>query len=73
VRTGSGAVSTRIDTDAGKMNLGTTTDSDVIIKRNSAVVVTFNSSAMNINLLPTSSAGLSAGDVWNNSGVLNVV
>ncbi len=28
---------------------------------------------LNLPSLPTSSAGLSAGDVWNNSGVLNIV
>ncbi len=28
---------------------------------------------LNISALPTSAAGLSAGDIWSNSGVLNVV
>ena len=28
---------------------------------------------INASNLPTSSAGLSSGDVWNNSGVLNIV
>jgi hypothetical protein len=34
---------------------------------------TIGSSVLNINGLPTSSAGLSTGDIWNNLGVLMVV
>ena len=32
-----------------------------------------NNGRLNIASLPTSSAGLSAGDIWNNGGVLNIV
>jgi hypothetical protein len=28
---------------------------------------------VNMSSLPTSSAGLSAGDLWNNAGVINIV
>jgi len=31
------------------------------------------SSIVNINSIPTSSAGLSSGDIWSNAGVLNIV
>jgi hypothetical protein len=31
------------------------------------------SGKVNFASLPTSSAGLSAGDIWNNGGVLNIV
>jgi hypothetical protein len=32
-----------------------------------------NTGVVNIANMPTSSAGLSAGDLWNNSGVVNIV
>lgn len=32
-----------------------------------------SSNTLNISLIPTSSAGLSSGDVWSNSGVLNII
>ena len=32
-----------------------------------------NNGKINMGSLPTSSAGLSSGDIWNNSGVLNIV
>lgn len=33
----------------------------------------FNAQKINMNYLPTSAAGLASGDIWNNSGVLNIV
>ena len=38
-----------------------------------AKTLTFNVTNLNISSLPTSAAGLVSGDIWNNSGVLNVV
>jgi len=45
---------------------------DNILIDASSGVTRFNR-RINLQALPTSSAGLSAGDVWNNSGVLNIV
>ena len=40
---------------------------------NSTLMVIKNSNILNLPNIPTSSAGLSSGDVWSNSGVLNIV
>jgi hypothetical protein len=40
---------------------------------NTTLMVMKNSNVINIPHIPTSSAGLSSGDIWSNSGVLNIV
>ena len=37
------------------------------------VLTTAENGRVNMASLPTSSAGLAAGDIWNNSGVLNII
>ena len=38
-----------------------------------AILTLKDAGVLNAANLPTSSAGLSSGDIWNNSGVLNIV
>ena len=33
----------------------------------------FTAATLNVAAMPTSAVGLSAGDLWNNSGVVNIV
>ena len=40
---------------------------------NNSLLDVQNNGKINASSLPTSSAGLSSGDIWNNSGVLNIV
>ena len=40
---------------------------------NNSTTNTYLRGTLNLSDLPTSSAGLSTGDIWNNSGVLNIV
>jgi len=40
---------------------------------NTSLLEVKNNGVINASNLPTSSAGLSSGDIWNNSGVLNIV
>tara|TARA_B110000027_G_scaffold134076_1_gene164801 strand:+ start:670 stop:2124 length:1455 start_codon:yes stop_codon:yes gene_type:complete len=40
---------------------------------NTSLLEVKNNGQINASSLPTSSAGLSSGDIWNNSGVLNIV
>ena len=40
---------------------------------NTILMVLKNSNVLNLPNIPTSSAGLASGDVWSNSGVLNIV
>lgn len=57
----------------GKGNTSATTN---FLAENSSGVDLFHikdDGVVNMSNLPTSSAGLSSGDIWNNSGVLNIV
>lgn len=47
-------------------------DEDILFKRNGSDRMQIKVNTINISSLPTSSAGLVAGDLWNNSGVLTV-
>ena len=54
--------------------LRTTAANAIKLQTNSTTRMTIKSDGkINITSLPTSSAGLSAGDLWNNSGVINIV
>jgi hypothetical protein len=46
-----------------------------VIQRNSdpARQLTVKSNTINVKTLPTSSAGLVSGDLWNNAGVVNII
>lgn len=53
---------------------------DMVIRQNTTEQMRFerstgkiNAKDMNLSALPTSASGLSAGDLWNNSGVVNIV
>lgn len=50
-----------------------TTGFKVTNSANTSLLEVKNNGVINASNLPTSSAGLSSGDVWNNSGVLNIV
>lgn len=71
-RTGSGAASGTLSAVGGTFALATTSDSDLVLTRNNTARLTFKSATINIASLPTSSAGLAAGDLWNDSGTLKV-
>lgn len=45
----------------------------VVNSSNNSLLEVKNNGVINASNLPTSSAGLSSGDIWNNSGVLNIV
>jgi hypothetical protein len=71
-RTGSGATTGKLSTIGGTLALATTSNSDVVLTRNSVARLTVKATTFNLASLPVSSAGLSAGDLWNNGGVLTV-
>jgi hypothetical protein len=56
-----------IETVTGDVCLGTTSGNTLI------GTATSGASKLRVVGLPTSAAGLSSGDVWNNAGVLNIV
>jgi hypothetical protein len=74
-RTGTGATTGRIDCIGGVFLISSATANDVVIQRNSdsARQITVKSNTINMKTIPTSSAGLVSGDLWNNSGVVNIV
>ena len=45
----------------------------VVNSSNNSLLEVKNNGVINASNLPTSSAGLSSGDIWNNAGVLNIV
>jgi hypothetical protein len=47
--------------------------SNTVTLGNTSIIKTILRGTINAANLPTSSAGLSAGDIWNNGGVLNIV
>lgn len=51
----------------------TTNSGELGLTASAGTSVTLKATTINISDLPTSSAGLAAGDLWNNSGVVNVV
>ena len=57
----------------GSDNSASTSGFKVTDINNVSLLDVKNSGQINIGSLPTSSAGLSSGDIWNNSGVLNIV
>jgi hypothetical protein len=71
-RTGSGATAGKLTAVGSTLNLQSTSDNDVVIGRNSTSRVRVKANTINIASLPTSSAGLSAGDLWNDGGTLKV-
>lgn len=58
----------------GKALFGTTSGHDLqFVTTGSSRLTIKSSGVINITSLPTSAAGLSSGDIWNNAGVLNIV
>jgi hypothetical protein len=57
----------------GSDTSASTTGFKVTDSTNASLLEVKNNGVINASNLPTSSAGLSSGDVWNNSGVLNIV
>ena len=55
----------------GIVSVGAVGDT-LVFRANNAQRVVVKSNTVNIASLPTSAAGLATGDLWNNSGVLNV-
>jgi hypothetical protein len=74
-RTGTGATTGRLDCVGNTFQISSATANDVVIQRNSdpARQLTVKSNTINVKTLPTSSAGLVSGDLWNNSGVVNII
>jgi hypothetical protein len=57
----------------GSDTSASTTGFKVTNSANTSLLEVKNNGVINAANLPTSSAGLSSGDIWNNSGVLNIV
>ena len=57
----------------GSDTSASTTGFKVTDSTNASLLEVKNNGIINASNLPTSSAGLSSGDIWNNSGVLNIV
>ena len=71
---GSEKFSIQVDTLVkGSNNSASTSGFKVTDINNVNLLDVKNSGQINMGSLPTSSAGLSSGDIWNNSGVLNIV
>ena len=71
---GSEGVSLQDDTLVkGSDTSASTTGFKVTDSTNASLLEVKNNGIINASNLPTSSAGLSSGDIWNNSGVLNIV
>ena len=80
-----GSSSTSVFNIAGARGTGTGTGGDIILKTAPAgttgstqnplveAMRVKESGVLNIANIPTSAAGLSAGDIWSNAGVLNIV
>jgi len=70
-RTGSGATTGRIDCIGGTFQLSS--DTNLVLTKTSGKSITVKSNTINMASLPTSSSTLVPGDLWNNSGVLNII
>ena len=71
---GSEGISLQKDTLVkGSDTSNSTTGFKVTDSTNASLLEVKNNGVINASNLPTSSAGLSSGDIWNNSGVLNIV
>lgn len=64
---------TRTNSFRFSMGNGATTGMSFDLYNNSTRFFRLQDGVLNIQNLPTSSAGLVTGDIWNNSGVLNIV
>jgi len=73
VRTGSGAVTGGVFSEANTLRFKTSTENDLQFSRNNVTRMSVKATTINIVSLPTSTAGLTVGDLWNNSGVVSVV
>ena len=72
-RTGTGAVTGKIAGVGNEIRLGSTSPNNVSILHNSTTRMTVKSNTFNFASLPTSTSGLTTGDIWNDSGTLKVV
>ena len=71
---GSEGISLQSDTLVkGSDTSASTTGFKVASSVNTSLLEVKNNGVINASNLPTSSAGLSSGDIWNNAGVLNIV
>jgi len=69
-----GNLSLETDTTVkGSDTSASTTGFKVTDSTNASLLEVKNNGVINASNLPTSSAGLSSGDIWNNGGVLNIV
>jgi hypothetical protein len=71
IRTGTGATSGSLVCGGGTFQLGS--DTNLVLTKYTGKTITVKSNTINMASLPTSSAGLVSGDLWNNSGVLNII
>ena len=74
-RTGTGATTGRFDCIGNTFQISSSTPNDVVIQRNSDPTrqITIKANTINLKTLPTASAGLVSGDLWNNAGVVNII
>jgi hypothetical protein len=70
-RTGTGATTGRLDCIGGTFQVSS--DTNLVLTKTSGKSITVKSNTINMASLPTSNAGLVSGDLWNNSGVLNII
>ena len=72
-RTGSGAATGQLAAAGGEIRVGSTSDSDVEVTRNSTARITVTTDTVVLASLPTSSAGLPSGGLWRDAAASNVV
>jgi hypothetical protein len=71
IRTGTGATAGSLYCSGGTFRIGS--DTNLVLTNTAGKTITVKSNTINMASLPTSSAGLVSGDLWNNSGVLNII
>jgi hypothetical protein len=73
VRTGTGASTGSFKSSGNQIQTGSITDNDYVLIRNDVARVTVKATTINMASLPTSTAGLTTGDLWNSAGTLKIV
>lgn len=72
-RTGTGAATGSFKASGSTIQVGSTNGVDTVLIRNDTTRMTVKSNTFNFASLPTSTSGLTTGDIWNDSGTLKVV
>jgi hypothetical protein len=72
-RTGSGAAVGVLAAVANHIQTGSRSNNIYALIQDDVERVLIKSNTVNIQSLPTAAAGLSAGDLWNNAGVLHII